>query len=208
MQSIVTNPHAIEEESMKIIEQNLPQLQQLSHEHREIVKRVIHTTGDLTISELVHIHPRAVIEGLKAVRAGRPIVTDVNMLKAGINKNRLKDLGINVHCYISDPDIAEESKQTGITRAMISMRRAAAMASGGIIAIGNAPTALFALCELIKEGKADPALIVGTPVGFVGARESKEQLMQEENIPYITLPGTRGGSNIAASIVNALLYLA
>lgn len=204
---VLTDPRAIENKSMSIIEESLPELLKLPVGEREIVKRVVHTTGDLTIAGLVQIHPRAVEAGLAAIREGRTVVTDINMLKAGINAGRLSAFGMTAHCYISDPGVVEEARRTGLTRAMVAMRRAALEAEGGIIAIGNAPTALFTLCDLIEKGEARPALVVGTPVGFVGARESKEALV-ELNVPCITIPGTRGGSTIAAAIVNALLYLA
>lgn len=204
---LLTEPRAIEEKSMAIIEQSLPELLSLPVGDREIIKRVVHTTGDVSIAGLVKIHPGAVEAGLSAIRSGRTIVTDINMLKAGINSGRLASFGIDVRCYISDPEVAGEARREGLTRAMVAMRRAAREARGGIIAVGNAPTALFALIELIAGGEADPALVVGTPVGFVGAKESKDALM-ELNLPYITVPGTRGGSAIAAAIVNALLYLA
>ena len=206
MQPVITNPREIEKNSMQIIEDNVPELHNLPYEHKEIIKRVIHTTGDLTFGDLVYIHPKAVVSGLTAIRSGRSIVTDINMLKTGINKNRLEALAINAYCYIAEPQVIEESKKTGLTRAMIAMRLAAREAKDGIIAIGNAPTALFTLCDLIKSGEANPALVIGTPVGFVGAKESKELLMQMD-IPHITVPGTKGGSTIAAAIVNALLYL-
>ena len=207
MQPVITNPREIEKNSMQIIEDNVPELHNLPYEHKEIIKRVIHTTGDLTFVNLVCIHHKAVASGLAAIRSGRPIVTDINMLKTGINKNRLDTLGITAYCYIAEPQVIEESKKTGLTRAMIAMRLAAREAKDGIIAIGNAPTALFTLCDLIKNGEASPSLVIGTPVGFVGAKESKDLLMQMDT-PYITIPSTKGGSTIAAAIVNALLYLA
>lgn len=203
---VITDPRAIEHKSMSIIEESLPGLTKLPVGEREIIKRVVHTTGDISVADLVLIHPQAVDSGLKAIRAGRTVVTDINMLKAGINSGRLKSFGMTARCYISDPDVAEEARREGLTRAMVAMRRAASEAIGGIIAIGNAPTALFALCDLVERGEASPALVVGTPVGFVGARESKEALVGLD-IPYITIPGTRGGSAIAAAVVNALLYL-
>lgn len=205
--SLLTEPRAIEEKSMAIIEECLPELLSRPVGEREIIKRVVHTTGDTSFGGLVRIHPGAVEAGLSAIRAGRTIVTDINMLRAGINAGRLESFGIDVRCYISDPAVAQEARREGLTRAMVAMGWAAREALGGIIAIGNAPTALFALCDLIDKGAASPALVVGTPVGFVGARESKEALM-ELNVPYITVPGTKGGSAIAAAVVNALLYLA
>jgi len=203
---VLTEPLAIEKKSMTIIEENLPGILSRPVGEREIIKRVVHTTGDLSIAGQVLIHPRAVESGLGAIRAGRTVVTDINMLKAGINAARLKSFGMGVRCYISDPDVIAEAKRENLTRAMVAMRKAAREAPGGIIAVGNAPTALFALCSLIENGEAAPALVVGTPVGFVGAKESKEALMQLST-PYITVPGTRGGSAIATAVVNALLYL-
>ena len=204
---VMTDPRAIEQKSMAIIEESLPGLFKRPAGEREIIKRVVHTTGDVSIADLVVIHPGAVESGLMAIKAGKTVVTDINMLKAGINSGRLESFGMAARCYISDPAVAEEARREGLTRAMVAMRRAAMEAAGGIIAIGNAPTALFALCELIERGKAAPALVVGTPVGFVGAKESKEALLKL-SIPSITIPGTRGGSAIAAAVVNALLYLA
>jgi len=182
-------------------------LARLQAGEKEIVKRVVHTTGDVTIADLLRIHPGAVEAGLAAIRAGKTVITDINMLKAGINAKRLALFGATARCYIGDEDVAEEARRLGQTRAMVAMRKAAPEMNGGIVAIGNAPTALFALGELIDRGEVTPALIVGTPVGFVGASESKEMLTQKE-VPYITIPGTRGGSAIAAAVVNALLYMA
>ncbi|OAT80263.1 precorrin-8X methylmutase [Desulfotomaculum copahuensis] len=205
--SIVVDPAAIEQKSMHIIECSLPELAGLPAGEKAIVKRVVHTTGDLSCAALVRFHPRAVEAGLAAIRAGRPILTDVNMVRTGLIKSRLQAFGIESRCLINDPEIAAASRTEGVTRAMLAMKRGAPAATGGIIAIGNAPTALFTLCDLIDRGEARPALVVGTPVGFVGAAESKETLT-ECAVPYITMPGTRGGSTIAAAIINALLLMA
>lgn len=205
--NFMNDPCAIEERSMAIIEENLPELNKLPVEERQIVKRVIHTTGDLSYGGLVRISPGAAAAGLAAVRAGKPVVTDVNMLKAGLNPGRLEAFGIRVNCYIRDPRVVAEARAQGITRAMAAMRFAAPEMEGGIVAVGNAPTALFVLCELIGRGEASPALVVGTPVGFVGAAESKDMLMSVP-VPYITVPGTKGGSTVAAAVINALLYMA
>jgi precorrin-8X/cobalt-precorrin-8 methylmutase len=204
---IQSDPKSIEQKSMEIIEDKLPGLAKLPKGEREIVMRIVHTTGDVSIAGLVTIHPQAVEAGLQAIRNGRIIATDVNMLKVGINTSRLGLFGVDVVCYISDPDVAREAKERGLTRAMVAIERAAREAKGGIIAIGNAPTALFTLCRMIQKGEAAPALVVGTPVGFVGACESK-QILLEMATPYITLPGTRGGSAIAVAAVNALSALA
>ncbi len=201
------DPRGIEERSMAIIEESVPELQSLALEERRVIERVVHTTGDIFYAGLVRISPGAVAAGLAAIRAGRSIITDVNMLKAGLNASRLKKYGVTVNCYINDPRTAAEARQQGVTRAMAAMRLAAPELDGGIAAIGNAPTALFTLCELINHGTASPALVVGTPVGFVGAAESKEVLMKMA-VPHVTVPGTKGGSTIAVAVVNALLYLA
>jgi len=202
----MNNPRAIEDRSMAIIEESLPELLELPVEERQVIKRVVHATGDTSYADLVRIHPGAVAAGLAAIRAGCTVVTDVNMVKAGINRRRLEALGVKVNCYISDLRVAEEARQEGLTRAAVAMRRAAAELEGGIAVIGNAPTALVALCDLIKQEKVTPALVVGVPVGFVGARESKELLMSTP-VPYITVPGTKGGSTIAVAVMNALLNL-
>lgn len=204
---IIIDPSEIEKKSMAIIEDSLPELKNVPVREREIIKRVIHTTGDLGCIDMVKISPGAVEAGLSAIRKGRSILTDVNMLKAGLIGHRMGEFGVRSFCLISDPEVVEESRRSGMTRAMVAMKRGAAAAENGIIAVGNAPTALFTLCRMIMGGEAGPALVVGTPVGFVGAAESKEMLM-ETGVNYITLPGTRGGSTIAASIVNALLLMA
>lgn len=203
----INNPRAIESLSMTIIEEHLPQLASLPLGKREIIKRVIHTTGDLGYGELVSIHPAAVTSGLKSLQAGQPVITDVNMVKTGINKNLLAKLDITIHCYINHPDVIAEAQNTGLTRAMVAMRRTAPKLNGGIAVIGNAPTALFTLLDMIQHQQTKPALVIGTPVGFVGAAESKE-LLTQYTVPFITVLGTKGGSTIAAAIVNALLNLA
>lgn len=204
---IISDPREIEKKSMAIIEDSLPELKGVAPREREIVKRVIHTTGDLGCLPLVKISPGAVEAGLDAIRGGRPVLTDVNMLRAGLISRKLEAFGIRAVCLISDPEVIRESSREGMTRAMVAMKKGAPMAGEGIIAVGNAPTALFELCRMIRRGEARPALVVGTPVGFVGAAESKEMLI-DSGVEYITMPGTRGGSTIAASIVNALLLMA
>ncbi|WP_018085871.1 precorrin-8X methylmutase [Desulfurispora thermophila] len=201
------DPVEIAKKSMTIIEENLPQLAQWPPLEREVLKRIIHTSGDLSCLSLIDIHPDAVKTGIKAISAGQDILTDVNMVRAGLISSRLGEFGISVHCLINDPLVVAEAREKGLTRAMVAIQRGASLAEGGIVAIGNAPTALFALCDLIQKGQARPALVVGMPVGFVGAKESKE-LLVSTGVPYITIHGTRGGSNMAAAAVNALLLLA
>lgn len=204
---IIKIPGDIEKRSMEIIEENLPELMNIPPKERSIIKRVIHTTGDFGCLSLVKIGSGAVEAGLAAIRAGKSIMTDVHMLKAGLMTKRMDSFGVKSYCLINDPEVIDVAKQNNITRAMAAMIKGAMDAEDGIIAVGNAPTALFTLCDMIREGKASPALVVGTPVGFVGAAESKELLM-ECGVEYITMPGTRGGSTVAASIVNALLLMA
>lgn len=202
---IVWEPKEIENKSMRIIEEfiggyDFPAIE------KDVVKRVIHTTGDPNMASSIHFHPRAAGAGVAALRTGAGIFTDVNMLKSGVNARRLEQLGGNICCAIAEPEIAEKARELGITRAAAAMRRQGERLNGSIIAVGNAPTALFELLDLIAKGAVRPVLIVGTPVGFVGAVESKERLMQQDQVPYITIRGTRGGSPIAASIINALMY--
>ncbi len=203
----IRNPREIEDTSMDIIESSIPDLKRLPEGERQIIKRIVHTTGDVNIASLIKIHPDAVAAGLGAIRTGKPIFTDVQMLCSGINPLKLEQFGIATICMIKDPEVVEEAGRTGKTRAMIAMAKAAPRMEGGIIAIGNAPTALFELCTMINNGQIRPALVVGTPVGFVGAKESKE-LLTEMPVPYVTVTGTRGGSTIAVAALNALFKMA
>ena len=148
----------------------------------------------------------AVTKGIEALRAGCDIVTDTQMAKAGINKTILASLGGEVHCFMSDPDVAAEARERGITRAIVSMERAAALPKPCIFAIGNAPTALISIKEQMEKNKLHPALIIGVPVGFVNVVESKELIIESGLAPYIVARGRKGGSNVAAAICNALLY--
>ena len=145
-------------------------------------------------------------KGIAALKGGCDIVTDTQMAKAGINKTILASLGGEVHCFMSDPDIAQEAKTRGVTRAFVSMERAAMLQKPCIFAIGNAPTALLSLEALMEENKVAPALIIGVPVGFVNVEASKEQIIDAARAPYIVARGRKGGSNVAAAICNALLY--
>lgn len=203
--NIIWDPKEIEKRSMEIIESHL-QDSSFSPIEKLVVKRVIHTTGDPGIASLMRFHPQAIAQGLQALRGGTNIYTDVNMLRAGINQNSLTRYGGQVFCSIGDAETVERAQKWGITRAAASMRHLGEDLDKGIVAIGNAPTALFEVLDMIRQGICRPALIVGTPVGFVGAAESKELLVAQEDTPYISLVGTRGGSPIAVSIINALLY--
>jgi precorrin-8X/cobalt-precorrin-8 methylmutase len=197
-------PMDIEKRSFEIISELLGD-RVLDPENELVIKRVIHTSADFDYADNLVFTPHAVQKGIEALKNGCHIVTDTQMAKAGINKTILGKLGGEVHCFMSDPDVAEEAKQRGVTRAVVSMERAAALKQPCIFAIGNAPTALFSLCDLMEQGKVDPALIIGVPVGFVNVVESKEKVM-EMPVPSIVAKGRKGGSNVAAAICNALLY--
>ncbi len=203
---ILTNPREIESKSFRIIAEHLAGVE-LPEREKAIVTRVIHATVDLTYATELIIHPAAVDAGLNAIRSGKNIITDATMVRSGVNKKLLATFGGEALCFLNDEGVIKEAKETGLTRSMLAMRKAAEVADGAIIAIGNAPTALFEICELVKKGLAKPALIVGVPIGFVGAAESKEELLTLD-IPYITNKGRKGGSSVAASTVNAILKIA
>ena len=197
-------PMDIEKRSFAIITELLGDTQ-LDPENELVIKRVIHTTADFDYVENLVFSPHAVGKGIAALREGCDIVTDTQMAKAGINKTILGRLGGEVHCFMSDPDVAAEAKERGVTRAIVSMERAAQLSRPCVFAIGNAPTALISLHELMEAGKLDPALIIGVPVGFVNVVESKE-LFLDSPVPHILARGRKGGSNVAAAICNAMLY--
>ena len=200
----VIKPMDIEKRSFEIITEILGD-RQLPPENELVIKRVIHTSADFDYVDNLCFSEGAVARALEALRGGCDIVTDTQMARAGINKTILGRLGGQVHCFRSDEDVAKEARERGITRATVSMERAAALDKPCIFAIGNAPTALFSLDAQIKAGKIRPALIIGVPVGFVNVVESKEMIM-EAGVPYIVARGRKGGSNVAAAICNALLY--
>lgn len=171
----------------------------------EVVKRVIHTSADFDYADNLCFSPDAVEKAKAALEAGATIVTDTNMALAGISKGTLAQLGGKAVCLMADEDVAREAKARGVTRATVSMEHAAKLEDPLIFAIGNAPTALIRLHELIEEGAVSPALVIGVPVGFVNVVESKELFLGGDT-PYIIARGRKGGSNVAAAIVNALLY--
>ena len=197
-------PMDIEKRSFEIITELLGE-KRFDPENELVIKRAIHTTADFDYAETLVFSPHAVQKGVEALRGGCDIVTDTQMAKAGINKTILGRLGGEVHCFMSDPEVAKDAKERGVTRAIVSMERAAALEKPCIFAIGNAPTALIRIRELIDAGKLTPALIVGVPVGFVNVVESKE-LILELDTPHIVARGRKGGSNVAAAICNAMLY--
>ena len=200
----IVKPNEIEKRSMEIITQELngrtwpePQF--------SIVKRCIHTSADFDYADNLCFSENAAMLGVEALRRGAVIVTDTKMAWSGISKKKLAECGGEAYCFMSDEDVAKEAQERGCTRAAICMERGAALGKEVIFAVGNAPTALIRLYELIQEGKVDPALIIGAPVGFVNVVEAKELIMTA-GVPYIVPRGRKGGSNIAATICNAMLY--
>ena len=199
-------PMDIEKRSFAIITELLGD-RRLDPENELVIKRVIHTTADFDYADNLVFSPGAVEQGIAAIKGGCTIVTDTQMARSGINKRVLEKFGGEAVCFMSDPDVAAEAKERGGTRAVVSMERAAKLDRTLILALGNAPTALVRACELLEEGAMKPALIIGAPVGFVNVVESKELLLTED-VPYIVARGRKGGSNVAAAICNAMLYLA
>ena len=200
---IIKDPAAIEARSMEIIESELKT--EIPPENKAVVKRVIHATADFDYAENLAFSPHAVEKALDALRRGCRIITDTQMAKSGINKAAAGKLGCEIDCFMSDPDVAEEAKARGCTRAQVSMEKAARLGGPVIFVIGNAPTALLTLRSLIDGGKVKPDLVIGVPVGFVNILEAKEAILSS-SVPHIVAKGRKGGSNVAAAIVNALMY--
>ncbi len=211
MKSQHTLPADIERTSMSIITAELEaQGIVLPPEHAAVIKRVIHTTADFDYARSLRFTPRAVELGQAALLRGTPIVTDTNMARAGISKLGLEKLGCAAHCFMAEPEIARLAKEQSATRAAVSMEKAARDYPGAVLAVGNAPTALLRIAQLMEQGLR-PALVIGVPVGFVNVVESKEILFaacEAHGVPAIAAMGRKGGSNVAAAICNALLYAA
>ncbi len=202
----IIRPMEIEKRSFEIISSVLADMNvTLDPENEPVIKRVIHTTADFDYVNNLVFSEGAVKKGIEALKSGCDIVTDTQMARSGISKAALSSLGGQAHCFMSDEDVAAEAKARGVTRAAVSMEKAAGLTKPLIFAIGNAPTALIALDELIKAGRLAPELVIGVPVGFVNVVESKELIIASE-VPHIVARGRKGGSNVAAAIVNALLY--
>lgn len=205
-QPITVQPQKIEGKSFEIIDEEIGE-HPFTAEQYPVVQRVIHSSADFELGKSMLFHPDAVKAGIRAIKNGEKIVADVQMVQAGISKPRLEKYGSEVKVYISDPDVVDEAKRLDTTRAIISMRKGAKEADGGIYVIGNAPTALLELIRLVKEGEAKPSLIIGMPVGFVSAAESKEELAKLD-IPFITNVGRKGGSTAVVAALNAISILA
>lgn len=208
MDSLAMKPEEIETESFRIIDAEAGDHGWPDAEW-QVVRRAIHTSADFEYARSMVFSEGAVERAIAALRSGCGIVTDTTMALSGISKARLSASGNRVSCHVADPDVAELAKRDGITRSIAAMRKAVADPGNRIFVIGNAPTALFELLRLTAAGQADPALIIGLPVGFVGAEESKIALAATEHpLPFITNMGRKGGSNVAAAVVNALAILA
>ena len=199
-------PDEIERSSFQIIDQEAG-THHFSDQQWSIVRRIIHTTADFEFKEMVRFHPDAISAGIEAIRNGKMIITDTNMARVGIRKKEVETHGGRVKCYMDDSLIHKKAKAEGSTRAKAAVDMAVPEMKGGIYVVGNAPTALLRLIDLVRAKKARPALIIGLPVGFVNAAESKAALV-EMDYPYISNVGRKGGSNVAASVVNALAILA
>jgi precorrin-8X/cobalt-precorrin-8 methylmutase len=213
IEKYLDNPQAIIDESFKIID-NLVDLGNIPETSRPIVRRVIHATGDVDYADNLVIHPMAVEKAINAIINGKSIVTDVNMVRAGISEKSINSFGGKIVCKIAEDDIANKAKDMNKTRAITAMQESIEEISGGIVVIGNAPTAVFTIIDLMRREIVSPALIVAVPVGFVKASESKEALRvfldnkKDIQIPYIVNIGRKGGSAVAVAIINALLNIA
>jgi precorrin-8X/cobalt-precorrin-8 methylmutase len=199
-------PEDIEKLSFQIIDQEAGE-HNFSPQEWNIVRRMIHTSADFEYMKTVRFHPEAVQRGISALRSGKHLITDTEMARVGIRRKDAERFGSRIMCFIQSELAAEYARETGTTRASAAVDEALPFMKGVIYVVGNAPTALFRLLELIKEKKAEPSLIIGLPVGFVNAAESKAALI-ESNYPYISNVGRKGGSNLAASVVNALIKMA
>lgn len=205
----IKNPSEIEVKSFEIIQGIIDEIRpgyEFKNEIEEkIIKRCIHTTADFEYLDILKISDRAVDKLVDALKSGAIVYTDTNMALSGINKRKLKALGCDIKCFVADEEVAKIAKEKKMTRSMAAVEKAASEEGRKIFVMGNAPTALYKVMEMKKEGKLNPDAIIGVPVGFVGAAESKDELEKSDN-EYILSKGRKGGSNLAAAIVNAVLY--
>ncbi len=206
LKDYLTNPAAIEEKSMKIIEEFLGK-RVFPPGEGTIIRRIIHATADFDYADLVVFSPYALKAAKEALFSGDcRIVADTQMIVSGVNKTVLASLGASIECFVGSESVKEIAAAAGITRSMANIRYAARENSSDIYIIGNAPTALLEILNMAEEGKLNPSLVIGVPVGFVGAAESKDELMAR-NVPYISTRGRKGGSTVAVAIMNAILYM-
>ena len=202
----IKQPMEIENRSMEIIAPYLKDLH-LNEEEVKVYSRMIHAAGDVEYAPIIKIHAQAIDAAKTAIKSGCNIYTDVEMVRTGINKRTLSKFGGEVFCKVADSEVRQLAEREGITRSMAAMRSFGDKLNNSIVAIGNAPTALFEVLRLIQEENIKPAVIIGIPVGFVGAADSKKELTEQNAVPFITVAGTKGGSPIAVAAVNAILYL-
>ena len=197
-------PRDIETRSFEIIESEIPPPCPFVGDEWFVVRRMIHATADFELLSLARFHPEAVERGIAALNKGCAVVTDTEMARVGITPRRMEILGCEVVCYINDPRVIERASKEKKTRAAVAVDHAVSRMKGSIFVVGNAPTALLRLLEVMEKNHCRPALIVGMPVGFVNARESKDLLVAQTTAPFITIEGRKGGSALAASVVNQL----
>lgn len=199
----------IEHDSFAIVDNEAGSHEDYSDGEWQVVRRMIHATADFEFNGLSRFHSAAIEAGISALSAGAPIVADVEMICVGLSKPRLSHFGVNTHHFIADEDVITQAKAENTTRAVQAMRKAQrqGLLDGAIVAVGNAPTALLEVLALIKQGKARPALIVGMPVGFVSAAESKDALSELKDVPWLITHGRKGGSTLVVSALHALLAL-
>lgn len=202
------SPDNIEQRSFEIIDSEVPEPRPFAGDEWTIARRLIHTTADFDLLNHIIIHPEAIVAGVNAIKNGCTIFTDTEMARSGIPVRRTTPFGCTTQCLLNRPDVVEKAQETGSTRAQAAMDAAAPEIGNSIMVIGNAPTALIRLMQHLENGGTPPALIVGMPVGFVNAAESKEILLAQSTVPYITIRGRKGGSPLAAATVNALAILA
>lgn len=207
MKSYIKVPQDIEKRSFEIIGEELgDKINNFNEKELPIVKRVIHTTADFEYADLIEFQNNAIESAQEALKNGCKIYCDTNMIVNGLSKNILKKFNCTPYCLVSDEEVAKESKERGVTRSIVGIEKAGKDRETKIFLLGNAPTALFRLKEMIENNEIEkPALVVGAPVGFVGASESKE-VFKKLNIPYITIDGRKGGSTVTVSILHGILY--
>lgn len=199
-------PDEIDRESLKMVQASLPKSLRLASNEHYVLCRIVRAEGDSGIAESVQFSAGAVESGLQALKSGADVITDVRMVEMGISKALLRSRNLSTRCLIDVPEVAARAQKEGTTRSVAAVRELAPHMDGAIVAVGNAPTALLALLDLIDAGSVHPALVIGMPVGFVACAESKDELVKRD-VPYITVLGRRGGSSAAAATVNALLDL-
>ncbi|MEW6668584.1 MAG: precorrin-8X methylmutase [Thermodesulfobacteriota bacterium] len=204
----VMEPGEIENRSFAIIDAEVPEPRPYQGNEWLVVRRMIHTSADFELLSLVRFHREAVRSGVEALRRGSLIVTDTEMARAGITARRMERLGVRVECFINHPVVREKTLSEKTTRSAAAVDHALLSLDGNICVVGNAPTALLRLLSWVEKGECRPALIVGMPVGFVNAAESKDLLMAQQEIPYISIQGRKGGSSLAAAVINQLAEIA